>query len=56
MNGVLAINKPKDITSFDCIRQIRRTLHIDKIGHDILKNEGIISTRKPKSKGKAEKR
>ena len=33
MNGVLAINKPKDITSFDCIRQIRRTLHIDKIGH-----------------------
>lgn len=33
MDGILVINKPKDITSFDCIRTIRRTLHIDKIGH-----------------------
>ena len=33
MNGVLAINKPTGITSFDCIRHVRKALHIDKIGH-----------------------
>lgn len=33
MNGLLVINKPKDITSFDVIRQLRRTTGISKVGH-----------------------
>ncbi|HSX47898.1 MAG TPA: tRNA pseudouridine(55) synthase TruB [Candidatus Nanoarchaeia archaeon] len=33
MNGLLLINKPKGITSFDVIRQLRRTTGVKKIGH-----------------------
>ena len=33
MNGLLVINKPSGITSFDCIRQLRRTTGERKIGH-----------------------
>lgn len=33
MNGLLLINKPAGITSFDCIRQLRRTTGVKKIGH-----------------------
>lgn len=33
MNGILLVNKPSGITSFDCIRKIRKALNIKKIGH-----------------------
>lgn len=33
MNGLLVINKPTGITSFDCIRKLRRTTGERKIGH-----------------------
>lgn len=33
MNGLLLINKPQGITSFDVIRRLRRTTGIKKIGH-----------------------
>ncbi len=33
MNGVLIVNKPSGITSFDVIRQLRRITGIKKIGH-----------------------
>lgn len=33
MNGLLLINKPKGITSFDVIRQLRRITGVKKIGH-----------------------
>jgi tRNA pseudouridine55 synthase len=33
MNGILLINKPVGITSFDCIRQLRRTTGVKKMGH-----------------------
>jgi tRNA pseudouridine55 synthase len=33
MNGLLLIHKPVGITSFDCIRQLRRTTGVKKIGH-----------------------
>lgn len=33
MNGIININKPKGITSFDVIRKLRKILKIKKIGH-----------------------
>ena len=33
MDGILVINKPKGITSFDCIGILRKKLGIKKIGH-----------------------
>lgn len=33
MDGILVINKPKGITSFDCISVLRKKLGIKKIGH-----------------------
>lgn len=33
MDGILLIDKPKDMTSFDVIRHLKKQLHIDKIGH-----------------------
>lgn len=33
MDGLLLVNKPAGITSFDCIRQLRRTTGVKKIGH-----------------------
>ncbi len=33
MNGLLLINKPVGISSFDCIRRLRRTTGVRKIGH-----------------------
>lgn len=33
MNGIININKPKGITSFDVIRKLRRTLREKSIGH-----------------------
>lgn len=33
MNGLLLVNKPTGITSFDCIRKLRRTTGVKKIGH-----------------------
>ncbi len=33
MDGLLLIKKPAGITSFDCIRHLRRTLGVKKIGH-----------------------
>ena len=33
MNGIININKPKGITSFDVIRKLRRTLREKAIGH-----------------------
>jgi tRNA pseudouridine55 synthase len=33
MNGLLLVHKPAGITSFDCIRKLRRTTGVKKIGH-----------------------
>lgn len=33
MNGLLLVNKPVGISSFDCIRQLRRITGFKKIGH-----------------------
>lgn len=33
MDGLLLVNKPAGITSFDCIRKLRRTTGVKKIGH-----------------------
>lgn len=33
MTGLLLVNKPAGITSFDCIRKLRRTTGVKKIGH-----------------------
>lgn len=33
MDGILLVDKPNDMTSFDVIRQLRKTLGIKKIGH-----------------------
>lgn len=33
MEGIININKPSGITSFDVVRQLRKILHIKKIGH-----------------------
>lgn len=33
MNGILLVNKPTGLTSFDCLRKIRKMLDIKKIGH-----------------------
>lgn len=33
LDGILIINKPKDITSFDVISKCRKILHTKKIGH-----------------------
>src|SRR4051812_37873188 len=33
MNGLLLVDKPKGITSFDVIRQLRRMTGFKKIGH-----------------------
>ena len=32
-NGVLLVDKPKGITSFDVVRKLRRIFKIKKIGH-----------------------
>lgn len=33
LNGLLLINKPQNMTSFDVVAQLRKKLHIKKIGH-----------------------
>lgn len=33
MDGLLLVNKPAGITSFDCIRSLRRSTGVKKIGH-----------------------
>lgn len=33
MNGVLVVDKPKGITSFDVVRDVRRALKVAKVGH-----------------------
>ena len=33
MHGVLVVDKPKGITSFDVVREVRRALKIKKVGH-----------------------
>lgn len=33
MNGIINVNKPKGITSFDVIRKLRKILSLRKIGH-----------------------
>jgi tRNA pseudouridine55 synthase len=33
VNGVLVIDKPKGITSFDVVREVRRALKLKKVGH-----------------------
>lgn len=33
MNGVLVVDKPKGITSFDVVREVRRAVAIKKVGH-----------------------
>ena len=33
MDGLLLVNKPAGITSFDCIRTLRRTTGVKKVGH-----------------------
>ncbi len=33
MNGVLVVDKPKGITSFDVVRDVRRALKVKKVGH-----------------------
>ena len=33
MNGIIPLYKPRGMTSFDCIRKLRRLLHIKKMGH-----------------------
>jgi tRNA pseudouridine55 synthase len=33
MNGILLINKDSNMTSFDVVRQLKRKLNLDKIGH-----------------------
>lgn len=33
MNGVLVVDKPKGITSFDVVREVRRALKAKKVGH-----------------------
>lgn len=33
MNGVLVVDKPKGITSFDVVREVRRALKVKKVGH-----------------------
>lgn len=33
MDGIINVNKPKGITSFDVIRKLRKVLSMRKIGH-----------------------
>ncbi|MBR6137687.1 MAG: hypothetical protein IKQ06_05985 [Bacilli bacterium] len=33
MDGVIVINKPKGITSFDVVHEVSRFLEIKKVGH-----------------------
>ena len=33
MNGVLVVDKPKGITSFDVVREVRRAVGVKKVGH-----------------------
>jgi len=33
MNGIIVLDKPKGLTSFDCIRELRNALNIKRIGH-----------------------
>lgn len=33
MNGVLVVDKPKGITSFDVVREVRRAMKVKKVGH-----------------------
>ena len=32
-SGFLAVDKPSGVTSFDVIRELRRIIHIKKLGH-----------------------
>jgi len=33
LNGILLLNKPKQMTSHDCVNQIRKLFHTKKVGH-----------------------
>ena len=33
MNGVLVIDKPQGMTSFDIVRQVRRMCKVRRVGH-----------------------
>ncbi|QVK19442.1 tRNA pseudouridine(55) synthase TruB [Mycoplasmatota bacterium] len=33
MNGILLLNKPKKMTSHDCVNQVRKIFHTKKVGH-----------------------
>lgn len=33
MNGILLLNKPKNMTSHDCVNRIRKIFHTKKVGH-----------------------
>lgn len=33
MNGILVIDKPEGLTSFDVVDKVRRALHVKKVGH-----------------------
>lgn len=33
LNGIVVVNKPRGVTSSDCVYKLRKILHIRKIGH-----------------------
>ena len=33
LRGFININKPKDLTSFDVVREIRKATNVKKVGH-----------------------
>ena len=33
LNGIVVVNKPRGVTSSDCVYNLRKILHIRKIGH-----------------------
>lgn len=33
MNGIIVLNKPKGMTSHDCVNRVRKILHTKKVGH-----------------------
>lgn len=33
MNGILLLNKPQNMTSHDCVNQVRKLFHTKKVGH-----------------------
>ncbi len=33
MNGILLLNKPKNMTSHDCVNRVRKIFHTKKVGH-----------------------